>query len=206
MPSHKLNQCWNIINLILRNTLQWNFYQNSYIFIQENVFRNVVFKVARILPRPQCVKTVILWRYTEWNNVIMKWYWTSINFCENVLWIYPHHQIAIIYFIWYYVYTLLKIFKGTVMIFSMLWTWGQFHNFCKYFEAVMQSILPDHCLNQNFREKNNWINPLECGKNTPVPLSIFSSVIAWKTQYIVLHLPLADPSGTDQLFVTIWQC
>ena len=37
-PSHYLNQCWNIINLTLRNTFQWNFIWNSYIFIQ-NAFK-----------------------------------------------------------------------------------------------------------------------------------------------------------------------
>ena len=35
--------------------LQWNLKQNSYIFIQENAFENVVWKMAAILSRPQCV-------------------------------------------------------------------------------------------------------------------------------------------------------
>ena len=34
-----LNQCWNIVNLNLRNKIQWNLKRNSYIFIQENAFR-----------------------------------------------------------------------------------------------------------------------------------------------------------------------
>ena len=51
-----LNQCWNIVNWTLRNKLQWNLNQNSYIFIQENVFENVVWKMSAILSRPQCVK------------------------------------------------------------------------------------------------------------------------------------------------------
>ena len=41
-PSHYLKQCWNIINWTLRNKCQWNFNRNSYIFIQENVFENVI--------------------------------------------------------------------------------------------------------------------------------------------------------------------
>ena len=41
-PSHYLVQCWNIINLNLRNKLQWNINQNSYIFIQEITFENVI--------------------------------------------------------------------------------------------------------------------------------------------------------------------
>ena len=54
-PSHYLNQCWNIVNSIPRNKLQWNLNQNSYIFSQENTFANVVCKVVAILSQPQCV-------------------------------------------------------------------------------------------------------------------------------------------------------
>ena len=54
-PSHYLNQCCNVINGTLGNKLQWNLYQNSYIFIQENAFENVVWKMAAILSRPQTV-------------------------------------------------------------------------------------------------------------------------------------------------------
>ena len=46
----------NIVDLTLRNKLQWNGNRNSYIFIQENPFENVVWKMAAILSRPQCVK------------------------------------------------------------------------------------------------------------------------------------------------------
>ena len=42
-----------------RNKLQWNVNRNSYIFIQENPFDNVVWKMASIMSRPQCVKTVV---------------------------------------------------------------------------------------------------------------------------------------------------
>ena len=54
--SHYLNQCWNIVNWTPRNKLQWNFNRNSYIFIQENPFENVVWKMAAMLSRSQCVK------------------------------------------------------------------------------------------------------------------------------------------------------
>ena len=30
VPSHYLNQCWNIVTLILRNKFQWNINRNSY--------------------------------------------------------------------------------------------------------------------------------------------------------------------------------
>ena len=32
-PSHYLNQCWNIVNWTLGNKFQWNFHQNTAIFI-----------------------------------------------------------------------------------------------------------------------------------------------------------------------------
>ena len=54
MPSHHLNQWWDIVNWTLRNKLQWNFNRNSYIFIK-NAFESVVCKISAILSRPQCV-------------------------------------------------------------------------------------------------------------------------------------------------------
>ena len=55
-PSHYLNQGWNIVNLTLGNKLQWNLNRSLYIFIQENAFESVVWKMVAILSRPQCVK------------------------------------------------------------------------------------------------------------------------------------------------------
>ena len=51
-----VNKCWNIVDWTLRNRIHWTFNQNSYIFIQENPFKNVVWKMAAILSRPRCVK------------------------------------------------------------------------------------------------------------------------------------------------------
>ena len=45
----------------LRNKLQWNICRNSYIFIQENAFENVVREMSAILSRPQCVKSYVSW-------------------------------------------------------------------------------------------------------------------------------------------------
>ena len=42
-----------IVNLTLRNKLQWNLNRNSYIFIHENVLENIFWKMAAILSRPQ---------------------------------------------------------------------------------------------------------------------------------------------------------
>ena len=55
---HYLNQCWNIVNCTTGNKLQSNLKQNLYIFIQENAFENVVWKMASIVTRPQCVKNI----------------------------------------------------------------------------------------------------------------------------------------------------
>ena len=46
----------DIVNLTLKNKLQWNFNRNSYIFIQWNTFENFVCKMAAILSRLQCDK------------------------------------------------------------------------------------------------------------------------------------------------------
>ena len=42
----RLNQCWEIVNWTLRNKILWNLNQNSYIFIQENAFENLVWKMG----------------------------------------------------------------------------------------------------------------------------------------------------------------
>ena len=50
MARHYLNQCWDIVSWTLRNKLQWNLNHNLYIFIQENAFQNVIWKmVANVL-------------------------------------------------------------------------------------------------------------------------------------------------------------
>ena len=54
-----INLCWNIVNLKLRNKLQWNFSWNSNILIQGNLFEDVVWKMATILSWPKCVKRMI---------------------------------------------------------------------------------------------------------------------------------------------------
>ena len=71
VPIHYLSQCWNIVNLTLRNKLQWNVNWNSYIFIRENAFEYVVCEAAAILSQPQCVKHA--------NNHVT-------NCCQNQWW------------------------------------------------------------------------------------------------------------------------
>ena len=48
-----------VVNWTLGNKLQWNFNRNSYIFIQENPFETVVWKMAAILSRPPCVNSML---------------------------------------------------------------------------------------------------------------------------------------------------
>ena len=79
-PSHYLNQCWNIANWTIRNTLQWNFSRNSSIFIQENAFEIVVCEMVVILSRPQCVKgtTMHIRSYIEY-YIYMSYIYTEID-------------------------------------------------------------------------------------------------------------------------------
>ena len=53
--SHYLNQCWNIVNWTIGNKVQWNLNRTLCIFVLENAFEIVVWKLAAILSRPQCV-------------------------------------------------------------------------------------------------------------------------------------------------------
>ena len=82
MPSHYLNLWWNIVNLILRNKLQWNVNRKSYIFIQENRFENVVGEIGAILSRPQCVKG----GYQIFHAAVLPWrVIIKVGLCPSVL-------------------------------------------------------------------------------------------------------------------------
>ena len=63
-PRYCLNQWWNIVNSNLRNKLQWTLKQHSNIFIQENAFEYVIWKMAAILSRPQCVNQLKICQYS----------------------------------------------------------------------------------------------------------------------------------------------
>ena len=54
--------------------------RNSYIFIQENVFENVVRKLAAILSRPGCVKTT-LWHLMAWCCIVPMHLWPYLSLC-----------------------------------------------------------------------------------------------------------------------------
>ena len=56
-----------------RNKLRWNFNWNSNIFIEENAFETVVWKMAAILSRSQCVKRFM----RQHNTVAYIWMLTT---------------------------------------------------------------------------------------------------------------------------------
>ena len=56
MYSHYLNQWWPVVYWTLKNKLQSNF--NLELYIQQNVFENVVTKMSTILFKPQCVNSL----------------------------------------------------------------------------------------------------------------------------------------------------
>ena len=62
MPSHNLNQWWNIVNWTFENKIQCNLYRNLYIFIHENSSENVVRKLATILAS-------IVPRKSKWSEI-----------------------------------------------------------------------------------------------------------------------------------------
>ena len=58
MTENYLNQCswwWNIANWTLKSKLQCNFNWNSNIFIEENIFKNIVCETVAILSRERWV-------------------------------------------------------------------------------------------------------------------------------------------------------
>ena len=71
---HYMNQCLNIVNLTFRDKIQWKLNRNSHIFIQENAFENVVWKLAPILSRPQCIKCekMDIWRVAHHIDCLRK--------------------------------------------------------------------------------------------------------------------------------------
>ena len=48
VPRHYQNQCWIIVNWTLGNKVQWNWFQNTTIFMERNEFLYVVYKMGVI--------------------------------------------------------------------------------------------------------------------------------------------------------------
>ena len=89
--SNYLNQCYNIINWSLMDTLHSNRERNSHILIQENSVQNVVWKLVAILFRYQCDNTpyVIASRHTaiRYPHRCLRW------LCSHT----PYQNMCIIY-------------------------------------------------------------------------------------------------------------
>ena len=83
MPSHYLNQCWDIVNQIFSNPLQWNFNRSSNIFIQENALENVVCKVADMLSWPQYVSHIMHSFFTDTGIIHTTGPWFIIKITSN---------------------------------------------------------------------------------------------------------------------------
>ena len=73
-PNPYLKQCWPVANRTIKNKFQWYFNQNTAIFIQENLYENIVCKLAAILFRPQCVNSKwhsdVLWRHRSRSTLV----------------------------------------------------------------------------------------------------------------------------------------
>ena len=75
-PRRRQAITWTNVGILLtgplqcRNKLQWNVNRNSYIFIQENPFENVVWKMAAILSWPQCVNMPGRMCWATWGDPI----------------------------------------------------------------------------------------------------------------------------------------
>ena len=59
-PSHYLSQRLVIVNWTLRNELQWNFNQNTKLFIHENASENIVCEMGAILSREDALRESLL--------------------------------------------------------------------------------------------------------------------------------------------------
>ena len=97
-PSHYLNQCWLIVNWTLRNKLQWNLNQITKLFIHENAFENVVWKMAAILSGPQCVNPPgadVMTRTKTKHNIPVSISYGMYCICESqlILWVDPESKV-----------------------------------------------------------------------------------------------------------------
>ena len=75
-----LKWVWNIVNWTFRNKLQWNFIQNSHIFVEENAFETG--QNDGHLSQPQCSKGVLCYMRKYWHGwlfFILFIYATCIN-------------------------------------------------------------------------------------------------------------------------------
>ena len=77
MPSHYLNQCWNIVNWTLMNKPKWNLNRNSYIFWMKMCIWKCHVENGGLLSQPQCVKRWLipssLWYKMHFSRQLSCW-------------------------------------------------------------------------------------------------------------------------------------
>ena len=86
--SHYLNLWWNFVNWTPRNKLQSNFNQNSNIFIEQNAFENVVWKMMAIFLGLNVLKRFlkIIWMKhlnSERLDQVMVWFHQALRHYMN---------------------------------------------------------------------------------------------------------------------------
>ena len=82
MPSHYLNQCWNIVNWTLIKKIQWNLNHNYDIFIQENTLESVVYETVAI-----CLSFSVLKEPCSWFRATEKCLWQKFKISKLHFWI-----------------------------------------------------------------------------------------------------------------------
>ena len=70
---------WVIVNWTLRNKLQWNFNQNTKLFIHEKASENIVYEMAAILSRERWVNCLYTYSLPS-HSLTKSWFHTKSNF------------------------------------------------------------------------------------------------------------------------------
>ena len=88
---------WTNAGILLIGPLGTNLHRNSYIFIQENVFQIVVWKMAAILSWPQCVK-FLSWYLSKMGRLHQNTLWSEFNSLWNICWNMMKYMNAFLHF------------------------------------------------------------------------------------------------------------
>ena len=97
LPGRRQTIIWANAGILLIQTVVKNFSNsNSYIFIQENAFENVVWKMSAILSQPQCVYLNMHRWLTHWGRV-MQMCVTKLAIIGSVNGLLPGRRQAIIW-------------------------------------------------------------------------------------------------------------
>ena len=99
-PGWRQTIIWTNANWTPGNKFQWNLIQDLYIFIQDNAFENVVWKMAAKLSQPQCVNTGhVPFPIRTLQHVTLNLPWIIINPTEkhhiSSHWYCPHHELTL---------------------------------------------------------------------------------------------------------------